>query len=57
VKASFRNQPLELPAMRAKLRQELLLPGFPQMVLRIGAGTDGTPAPRRGVADVASGLS
>lgn len=57
VSASFLNQPLELPAMRAKLRQELLLPGFPQMILRLGIGTDGAPAPRRSVDDVASGLT
>jgi nitroreductase len=56
VSASFLNGPLELPALRAKLRDELALPGFPQVALRLGIGTPGAPAPRRAVDEVASGV-
>lgn len=56
VAASFLNQPLEVPALRAKLRDDFALPGFPQLVLRLGVGTDGVPAPRRPVDAVTSGL-
>lgn len=52
--ASFLNQPLELPATRARLRHDLALPGFPQMILRLGVGADGAPSPRRSVEDVAT---
>jgi hypothetical protein len=40
VSASFLNQPLEIAATRAALRHELALPGFPQVVLRLGVGAD-----------------
>lgn len=56
VSASFLNQPVELPALRAELRQELMLPGFPQVILRLGVGSDGAPTPRRPVEEVATGL-
>ena len=52
VHASFLNQPLEIPSLRAALRQDLALPGFPQMVLRLGVGHAAVPTPRRPVDDV-----
>lgn len=36
--ASYLNQVLEVPVTRSSLRRELALPGWPQLVLRIGAG-------------------
>jgi hypothetical protein len=36
--ASYLNQPLELQRTRDLLRAELVLPGAPQLILRIGAG-------------------
>lgn len=52
--ASYLNQPLELPALRQQLRDELRLAGWPQLVLRLGrpAGTLPPQAPRRPAADV-----
>jgi hypothetical protein len=47
--ASYLNQPLELPALRAELQRDLLLPGPPQLVLRIGVGSTVTAPPRRDV--------
>lgn len=52
VGASFLNQPLEIPSLRAALRQDLALPGFPQMILRLGIGHGGAPTPRRPVDEV-----
>jgi hypothetical protein len=54
VSASFLNQPVEVPDLRARLRDDLALPGFPQVVLRLGVGSDGVPAPRRPVEAVTS---
>jgi nitroreductase len=50
--AGVLNQPLEVPALREQIRQELRLPGFPQMILRLGYASQPTPTPRRSVADV-----
>lgn len=50
--ASYLNQPLEVPALRAQLREQLALPGFGQLVLRIGVGGDVAPTPRRSLDDV-----
>jgi hypothetical protein len=50
--ASYLNQPLELPGMRSELQQALLLPGPPQVVLRIGAGGVVTAPPRRALASL-----
>lgn len=50
--ASYLNQPLELPALRAELQRDLLLPGPPQVVLRLGVGGPVAPPPRRPVQDV-----
>jgi hypothetical protein len=43
------NQPLELPALRQQLRDELRLPGWPQVLLRLGRpiGPIPPPTPRR----------
>lgn len=47
--ASFLNQPVEVPALRAELRESLKLPGFPQIVLRLGYGGECPSTPRRGI--------
>ena len=51
--ASYLNQPLELPALRQQLRDELRLAGWPQAVLRLGrpVGVPPPAAPRRPPAD------
>jgi nitroreductase len=51
--ASFLNQPIEVPALRARLR-DLVDPGrCPQLLLRTGyPATTDRPTPRRAVADV-----
>jgi len=46
------NQPLEIPALRERIRLEMRLPGFPQMLLRVGYATGVRPTPRRPLADV-----
>jgi nitroreductase len=50
--ASMLNQPLEIPALREQMRRELRLPGYPQMLMRLGYSAGSTPTPRRAVADV-----
>ena len=45
--ASFLNQPIEVPELRTKLRNELNVGGFPQILLRMGYGTEVKPTPRR----------
>lgn len=53
--AAFVNQPIEEPALRALVRDELDLPGFPQALLRMGTSPSGSGAPatsRRPVAEV-----
>ena len=45
--ASYLNQPVELPALRQLLSEHLGLPGFAQLVLRVGAGGDVAAPPRR----------
>ena len=52
--ASYLNQPLELPALRQQLRDELRLAGWPQLVLRLGRPHGVLPprASRRPVADL-----
>jgi len=48
------NQPIEFPALRQLLRDELRLPGWPQVILRLGypAGSPPPPPPRRPADDV-----
>jgi hypothetical protein len=52
VDASFLNQVVDLPGYRLRLRQELRLVGFPQMVLRLGYGHAWPVTPRRPVDEV-----
>jgi nitroreductase len=52
VSASFLNQPLELPGARSRVREELGVPGHPQIVMRLGVGREVPPTPRRPVVDV-----
>ena len=49
--ASYLNQPVEVPGLRHELRSDLRLEGFPQLVLRLGAGGQVMPTPRRAVED------
>ena len=50
--ASFLNQAIEVPDVRARLSETIGRPGFPQALLRLGYGGETTPAPRRSVHDV-----
>ena len=53
--ASFMNQPVEVPALRVRLAEELGgtgRSGMPQIVLRIGRGPKPVPAVRRAVREV-----
>jgi hypothetical protein len=50
--ASYLNQPVEEPRIRAMLRDDLALDGVPQLVLRLGIGAYVPPPPRRSVEDV-----
>lgn len=52
VGASLLNQPVELPALRAQLRNELRIDGHPQALLRLGYAPPALPTPRRRVDDV-----
>ncbi len=47
ISASYLNQPIEVPELRPQLRDALGLAGFPQLLLRLGYGTDPKPTPRR----------
>ncbi|MFL6130850.1 MAG: Acg family FMN-binding oxidoreductase [Mycobacteriales bacterium] len=52
--ASYLNQPIELPGLRQQLRDELRLPGHPQLGLRLGrpSGPISPPTPRRPPAEL-----
>jgi hypothetical protein len=50
--ASLLDQPVELPALRALLRQQAGIHGYPQVVLRLGFGESGVASPRRPVEEV-----
>jgi hypothetical protein len=52
LKASFLNQPIEVPSLRRQLAPTLGLPGHPQLLLRFGYGAGGGPTPRRPISDV-----
>jgi hypothetical protein len=52
VAASFANQPLENPDLRAEVGSDAKHYGTAQMVLRLGIGVDVPPTPRRTLADV-----
>lgn len=50
--ASFLNQPIEVPALRVRLRDLLGTCDSPQLLLRLGYGANDRPTPRRAVSDV-----
>ena len=52
VSASFLNQPVEVPELRAVLREELGISGHVQSVLRVGYGPPIDAPPRRPLEDV-----
>ena len=53
LQASYLNQPVQVAALRPKLQQLTGLPGYAQLLLRIGTPTQvKPPAPRRPLADV-----
>lgn len=52
VGASFLNQPVEVPELRARLADLLGVTGHPQLVLRIGYGREAPASPRRSLDDV-----
>ncbi|WP_118856529.1 Acg family FMN-binding oxidoreductase [Sphingomonas mesophila] len=45
--AAYMNQPIEVPALRPRLRHSAGLRGIPQLLLRIGSGPTVPPAARR----------
>jgi len=52
--ASYLNQPIEIPALRQRLRDLLGLDGMPQLLIRLGKGPRATHTPRRPVEAVVS---
>lgn len=52
--ASYVNQPIEVEALRERLRATLKIDGAPQLLLRMGRGPAVAHAPRRPLADVIS---
>ena len=50
--ASFLNQPIEVPALRRRLRDLIDGSDSPQLLLRIGYAAPDRPTPRRTVANV-----
>lgn len=53
--ASFLNQPIEVPQLRFQLRDALGKTGFPQLLFRIGYGSEVKSTPRRTVSEVLRG--
>lgn len=52
VKASYLNQAIEVPELRARLGALLGRAGSPQLVLRLGKGRSVRPTPRRNVEEI-----
>jgi hypothetical protein len=52
VSAPFLDQPIELPHLRPRLAALVGREGFPQILLRLGFGSDVKPTPRRPVQEV-----
>ena len=52
VSASFLNQPLQVPALRARIRSQLGVSGYPQVILRMGYAPRTRATPRRDLDDV-----
>lgn len=50
--ASFLNQPLQVPALRARIRSQLGVSGWPQIILRMGYAPPTRATPRRELAEV-----
>jgi hypothetical protein len=50
--ASFFNQPIEVPDLRAQLAAAIGRDGYPQALFRLGYGPDALPTPRRSVRKV-----
>jgi nitroreductase len=50
--AAYLNQPIEVAALRPRLREALALDGCPQLLMRLGYAPAGRPAVRRPLADV-----
>jgi nitroreductase len=50
--ASFLNQPIEVPQIRLMLHNLIEQVGFPQLLLRMGYGSEVPPTPRRSVNEV-----
>jgi nitroreductase len=55
VSASFLNQPIEVPELRPRLQLVAGRPGYPQMLLRLGYGSELPGTPRRPVSEVLVG--
>jgi hypothetical protein len=54
VTASYLNQPIELGALRERLRTTLAIDSVPQLLLRVGQGKPAAHSPRRPLAEVVS---
>lgn len=52
VYASYLNQPIEVPELRPRLRDVVGASGLPQLLLRMGYGTEVRPTPRRSATEV-----
>ena len=52
VMAAFHTQPLEVPALRVRIRQTLSGGAFPQMIFRLGCQPCAQPLPRRPLTEV-----
>jgi hypothetical protein len=50
--ASFLNQPIEVAELRPRVAALTKLPGFPQLLIRMGYGPEVRPTPRRTVKEV-----
>ena len=49
---SYLNQPIEVSELRTRLATELRTAGYPQLLLRVGRGSNVPHSPRRPMADV-----
>ncbi len=54
--ASLQSQPLEVPHYRAQVREQLKLPGHPQMILQLGRANIAAPTARRPQAELMTEL-
>ena len=50
--ASFLNQPIEVPDLRSRLAETVGRGPYPQVLLRLGYGSEVAPTPRRSVREV-----